>query len=74
MSANMNENLTDENLRHEKIQAEIAHLMANTSKLNAEIEKIRPEMDKILTENKYYPFIVGSSLTLAIVALVKLFL
>jgi len=70
----MNENLTDENLRHEKIQAEIAHLMANTSKLNAEIEKIRPEMDKILTENKYYPFIVGSSLTLAIVALVKLFL
>lgn len=46
--------------QHDKIQAEIAKLMAETSKIN--------------TENKWYLLIVGASATLAIVAVVKLFL
>ena len=46
--------------QHDKIQAEIAKLIAETSKINS--------------ENKWYPVIVGASATLAIVAVVKLFL
>ena len=46
--------------QHDKIQAEIAKLMAETSKINS--------------ENKWYPLIVGASATLAIVAIVKIFL
>ena len=44
----------------EKIHAEIAKLIAETSKINR--------------ENFYYPLIVGASTTLAIVAVVKLFM
>ncbi|MEE9271803.1 MAG: hypothetical protein V3U57_00815 [Robiginitomaculum sp.] len=43
-----------------KIQAEIAKLMAETAKINS--------------ENRWYPLIVGSTATLAIVAIVKMFL
>jgi hypothetical protein len=46
--------------QHDKIQAEIAKLMAETSKINS--------------GNKWYPLIVGASATLAIVAVVKIFL
>jgi len=46
--------------QHDKIQAEIAKLIAETSKIN--------------NENKWYPMIVGASATLAIVAIAKLFL
>jgi len=46
--------------QHDKIQAEIAKLIAETSKINS--------------ENKWYPLIVGASATLAIVAVVKMFL
>lgn len=46
--------------QHDKIQAEIAKLIAETSKINS--------------ENKWYPLIVGASATLAIVAVVKIFL
>ncbi len=49
-----------EELSHDKIQAEIAKLMAETSKINA--------------ENRWYPAIVGATVTLAIVAVVKLYL
>ncbi len=62
MSANI-----DENLRHEKIQAEIGNLISNSTKLQAETEKL-------IRENKYYPAIVGATVTLAIVAVVKIFL
>ncbi len=61
MSTNMNE------LSHDKIQAEIA-------KVFSEIEKMRAETLKINNENRWYPLIVGSIATLAIVAIVKLFL
>jgi len=56
----MNTSNIDENLRHEKMQTEIA--------------KIFTEIEKMRTENKWYPAIVGSSMTLAIVAVVKIFL
>lgn len=46
--------------QHEKIQAEIAKLIAETSKINR--------------ENVYYPVIVTATATLALVAVVKLFL
>ncbi|MBA1446428.1 MAG: hypothetical protein M3H12_06465 [Chromatiales bacterium] len=46
--------------QHDKIQAEIAKLIAETSKINS--------------ENKWYPLIVGATATLAIVAAVKIFL
>ena len=46
--------------QHDKIQAEIAKLIAETSKINR--------------ENKWYPVIVGASATLAIVAVAKIFL
>ncbi len=46
--------------QHEKVQAEIAKLIAETSKINS--------------ENRYYPMIVTATATLAIVAVVKLFL
>jgi hypothetical protein len=61
MSVNMNE------LSHDKIQAEIA-------KIFSEIEKMRAETLKINNENRWYPLIVGSTATLAIVAIVKIFL
>ncbi len=47
-------------LQDEKMRAEIGKLMAETSKINR--------------ENTWYPLVVGSGLTLAIVAVVKLFL
>lgn len=46
--------------RHDKIQAEIAKLIAETYKLNS--------------ENRWYRLIIGASSTLAIVTLVKVFL
>ena len=47
-------------LQDEKMQAEIGKLMAETS--------------KVTDENRWYPFVIGSGMTLAIVAAVKLFL
>jgi len=44
----------------DKVRDEIAKLVAETAKIN--------------NENKFYPMIVASSATLAIVAIVKLFL
>jgi hypothetical protein len=46
--------------QHDKIQAEIAKLIAETSKINSKY--------------KWYPVIVGASATLTIVAVVKIFL
>jgi predicted nucleic acid-binding Zn ribbon protein len=50
-----------------KINAQISEMMAHTQKLSRESEKIA-------NENKYYPMVVASGATLAIVAIVKLFL
>ena len=43
-------------------------------KIDAEISKLMAETAKINSENRYYPLIVGATATLAIVAIVKLFL
>ncbi len=56
--ANMTE--AEVKLSDEKMRAEISKLIAETSKLNS--------------ENRWYPLVVGSGMTLAIVAVVKLFL
>ncbi len=57
----MNTQPTKEELaQHEKIQVEIAKLIAETSKINS--------------KNRWYPAIVGASVTLALVAIVKIFL
>lgn len=69
-------------LSDEKMRAEIARLIAETSKINLESrDKMRAEMDKMFAEtsklnaeNRYYPMVVASGATLAIVAIVKLFL
>lgn len=61
MATNMNE------LTHDKIQAEIA-------KVFADIEKMRAETTKLNRESQWYLLIVGSTTTLAIVAVVKIFL
>lgn len=61
MAINMNE------LTHDKIQAEIA-------KVFADLEKMRAETTKLNRESQWYLLIVGSTTTLAIVAVVKIFL
>ena len=43
-------------------------------KIDAEIAKLIAETAKINSENRYYPLVVGSGLTHAIVAIAKLFL
>jgi len=48
------------NLEDNKTRAEIAKLVAETSKIN--------------NENRWYPLIIGSTATLAIVTIAKLFL
>ena len=54
--------MTDSEVTHEdnKTRAEIAKLVAETSKINS--------------ENHWYPLIIGSTATLAILVVVKLFL
>ena len=47
-------------MTHDKIQAEISKLIAETSKINR--------------ENVFYPVIVTATATLALVAVVKIFL
>ena len=50
----------EKNLLDDKIRAEIAKLNAETAKINR--------------ENLCYPFVVGSGVTLALVAIIKLFM
>ena len=50
-----------------KVDAEIANLIAETGKMNAETAKLN-------SENRYYPIIVTATATLALVAVVKIFL
>jgi len=50
-----------------KFEAEIAQLLANAMKLQA-------EQQKLMTENRWYPLIAGAAFFGAAVAFVKLFL
>ena len=75
-------NLQDEKLRAEieKLRVETARLEqdrkigAEIGKLMAETSRINQETMKLSTENRWYLLVVGSGVTLAIVAVVKLFL
>jgi len=69
MSANI-----DENLRHEKMQAEIVDLQQRVNESIAQTAKINAETIKIGSENRWYPAVIASGATLAIVAVAKLFL
>lgn len=50
-----------------KFETDLAKTLAETAKLNAETSKIN-------RESTFYPLIAGSTATLAIVAIAKLFL
>ena len=86
---------TDRELYHDKVQAEINHLLAQivrariemdkmqaeTAKANVETDKMRVEtakadieMQKVYKELKWYEIVIIISATLAVVAIVKLFL
>ena len=54
-------------LFHDKVRAE-------TAKVFVEIEKMRAKTAEMQSENQWYPAIVASTVTLAIVAVTKLFL
>ena len=51
-----------------------AELRLADEKMRAEISKLIAETAKINSENRWYPFVVGSGFTLAMVAVAKLFL
>ena len=57
----------EQTLADDRVRAEIANLNALTSKLAAETSKINKE-------NQWYVAVVASGATLAIVAIVKLFM
>lgn len=61
-----------------KVDAEIAKLIAETARINSELPaftaKLAAETAKISNENRWYPAVVASGATLAIVAIVKVFL
>ena len=76
-------------LADEKMRAEIAKMIAERFKVNAEMFKINaetaringPEIARLLaetakinSESRWYPAVVASGATLAIVAIAKLFL
>ena len=51
-----------------------AEVRLKDEEMRAEIGKLMAETAKISSENHWYAFVVGSGVTLAIVAIVKLFL
>lgn len=48
--------------------------MIDIAETEARIAKLMAETAKLNSETRYYPIVVGSGLTLAIVAIVKVFL
>ena len=69
---------TEHELYLEKVRAEINHLLAQITKSSVETDKMRTETEKVNKELKWYEIViivsVTVSVTLAIVAIVKLFL
>lgn len=59
--------MSEIDLQEEKLRWEVI-------RLHAEVEKLESESSKIRRETAFYPFVVGSGATLAIVAIIKLFL
>ncbi len=65
---------TEQQLYHDKVQAEINNLLAQTARANIETDKMRAETVKVYKEIKWYEIVIIVSATLAVVAIVKLFL
>ena len=65
---------TEHELYLEKVRAEINHLLAQITRSSVETDKMRAETEKVYKELKWYEIVITVSLTLAIVAIVKLFL
>lgn len=61
-------------LTHDRIQAELAKLIAVAGKLNAETGRINLEATKLSVESKWYPATVGGAILFALVAADKFFL
>ena len=65
---------TEHELYLEKVRAEINHLLAQIARSSVETDKMRAETAKVNKETKWYEILIIVSVTLAIVAIVKLFL
>ena len=65
---------TEHELYLEKVRAEINHLLAQIVESNVATDKMRAETAKANKETKWYEIVIAISATLAIVAIVKLFL
>ncbi|MEM8615733.1 MAG: hypothetical protein AAGF20_02250 [Pseudomonadota bacterium] len=59
-------------LADQKMRAEIAKLIAETSSINVEMSKMRAETMKLNTENRWYLLIVGAAFATAMLALGRL--
>ena len=57
-----------------KVFVEIEKMRSAIARMEAETAKMQSETAKMQTENQWYPAIVASTVTLAIVAVTKLFL
>ena len=58
----------------EKLQLELEKLRAEISKIHADLRKTIFEANKLEQEVIFYPFVVGTGVTLALIGLLKLFL
>ena len=72
-SSSLQGQFTMDALEYRKIDAEIANLIATSSKLNAETAKLNAETAKIAKQTYWYPLGIAIGLVSAIAALVKLF-
>ena len=61
-------------LFRQKVRAETAKVFVEIEKMRSAIARMEAETAKMQTENQWYPAIVASTVTLAIVAVTKLFL
>ena len=65
---------TEHELYLAKVQAEINHLLAQITRSRIEADKMQAETAKVNKETKWYEILIIVSVTLAVVAIVKLFL
>lgn len=61
-------------MTEEELQERRERHDANMRQIDASIEHMRVQNEKLARETQWYPLVVGSGATLAIVALTKLFL
>ena len=66
--------ITRARIETDKMQAETAKANVETDKMRVETAKANVEMEKVYKELKWYEIVIIISATLAVVAIVKLFL